>query len=73
MFQIWFLIDKFLLWISEVSELESSLISFAESDSTLAPSSKFHNGYPYWVTYREAIILNISIRGGGGRLFKEGD
>ena len=58
--------------MSSASELESSLISFAGSDSSLALSSKFTTmgilaGNPVGVGgdySREAIIINISIKGG---------
>ena len=79
MFQIWFL-DHFLMSMSSPSELGSSLISFAGSDSTLALTLQL-TGVPHWVSLAgnlkkigvrgggrnyssEAIILNISVKGG---------
>ena len=68
--------------MSSMSELESSLISFAGSNSTLASSFKFTavgipSGKLIWKWgegggyLRKAIILNISVK--GERLFKGGD
>ena len=51
-----------------VLEPDSSLISFAGSDSTLASSSMFTAMGILAVTYRdrgEAIILNIFVKGSG--------
>ena len=79
MFQIWFL-DHFLMSMSSASEPGSSLISFAGSDSTLALSPQLRGVPRWvslagnlnkigvrggWHNYSsEAIILNISVKGG---------